>query len=123
MCFPYVIGARSNWEFYFLNGDIDEWWRKASAVGLADPSSRPVKLQTAVAQVPWQEVAYIQSDKCWFHISAALASVTGHLCSLRRVKTAQWNMREGRHGAVAWYDLVSLQLPLRLSISFILGVT
>lgn len=32
-------------------------------------------LQTAVVLVPWQDVAYIQSDKCWFHFSTRPASV------------------------------------------------
>lgn len=36
----------------------------------------------AVTYFPWQEMAYIQHDKCWFHISAVPASIGGHLRSL-----------------------------------------
>lgn len=43
-------------------------------------SPRPL-LQTAPAHFPWQEMAYIQHDKCWFHISAVPAGVSAHLRS------------------------------------------
>lgn len=40
----------------------------------------------AMAHFPWQEMAYIQHDKCWFHVSAVPASIGGHLRLLHSAK-------------------------------------
>lgn len=42
--------------------------------------------QMAVAHFPWQEMAYIQHDKCWFHVSSVPASTGGHLRLLHSAK-------------------------------------
>lgn len=76
VCVPH-LGTKTRFKAHFLSTDAHQS-KSGSSLGFTHHLTSCVKLmvlQTAVASVPWQDVAYIQSDKCWFHFSTSPASM------------------------------------------------